>query len=321
MGHVIEHMFLFLVFPGLLFTAAVGFLLQWGDRRLAAMLQWRVGPPPAQPVWDVAKLLGKEVIVPEQAWRRGFLALPFVALSAAALAATLIWSAALQIDVAPVGDLIVVLYVLAIPALAVMLGAACSGNPLGAVGASREMKLILAYELPFVIAIVVAVFQRRTLGEEVVSASTLSLSGLVEFQKEVGAIIARPSGLLAFIVALLCCHAKLGLVPFDMAEAECEIGEGAHIEFSGALLGLLRLTRALLTAALPVLLVTVFWGGMEQSAGGGAVFLLKVLLIVVIHVLIRSTSPRVRIDQAMRFFWGPATLLALIALLLAGSGA
>jgi NADH-quinone oxidoreductase subunit H len=320
MGELTEWVFFLLIFPGMLFSAALGLLLSWVDRKVTAMVQWRKGPPLTQPFWDVLKRFGKEVIVPAQAWAAGFLALPFVAFAAAALAGTFVWLAAVRDPVAPLGDLIVVLYLLAIPTLAVILGGAASGNPLGAIGASRDMKLMLAYELPFVIALLVAVFQERTVGGQAVHAGTLSLSGLVEFQDAHGSFLGRPSGILAFLVAILCAHAKLGFVPFDLAEAECEIGEGAMLEYSGAGLGLFKLTQAVLLATLPTLLVTVFWGGIDLDLAGALAFLGKVVLILVLFVLIKNTNPRVRIDQAMRFFWGPLTALALVALLLAQLG-
>jgi NADH-quinone oxidoreductase subunit H len=320
MAQLTESLLLYLLFPGLLFSIVLGLGLCWFDRKLTAMVQWRRGPPASQPFWDVIKLFGKELIVPVQSWAAGFLALPFVALAAVGLAATYVWLAALRLDVMPLGDLVVVIYLLVMPTLAVILGGAASGNPLGAVGASRDMKLMLAYELPFVIALLVAVFQVREVGGESVRAATFSLTGLVEHQAEYGAILWRPSGVIAFLVALVCTHAKLGFVPFDLAEAECEIGEGALLEYSGGALGLFKLTQAVLLATMPVLLVTVFWGGLSVTPLGLLAFVGKLLLIVVVFVLVKNTNPRVRIDQAMRFFWGPVTGLAVLALLLAGWG-
>ena len=315
-----EWLFFFLIFPGIAFAVGLGLAMSWVDRKVTALVQWRQGPSAPQPFWDVVKLLGKEVILPEQAWTAGFLAFPFVAFASAALAATLTWHAALRLPGGTFGDLIVVLYLLAIPSLAVILGGAASGNPLGAVGASRDMKLVLGYELPLVTALLVAVFQHRALDGHDVTAATLSLDGLVRFQDAVGAVIYRPSGILAFLVALSCCHAKLGFVPFDQAEADTEIAEGALIEYSGPLLALFKLTQAVQLATLPVLLVTVFWGGFQPTAWGVAAFAAKVLLVLVILVLVKNTNPRVRIDQAMRFFWGPVAGTAFLALVLAQIG-
>lgn len=319
MARLGEWLFFYLVFPGALFTLTLGLALSWVDRKVSARVQWRRGPAPGQPFWDVAKLLGKEVVLPEPAWT-GYLILPFVACAAAVLAATLVWHAALGLPGGALGDLVVVFYLLAIPGLAVVLGGAASGNPLGALGASREMKLVLGYELPLLIALLVAVFQRRAFDGQEVAAATLSLQGLVRFQDLAGAALYRPSGLLALLVALICCQAKLGLVPFDQAEADTEIAEGALIEYSGPPLALFRLTQAVQLVTLPVLLVTVFWGGAGRTPGGVLAFAAKVLLLLVLFVLIRNTNPRVRIDQALRFFWGPASAVAILALVLARMG-
>ncbi len=316
MGDVSAWVFFLLIFPGMLFSVLLGLSLSWVDRKVTALVQWRQGPPPTQPFWDVIKLLGKEVVLPAESWVSGFLTLPFVAFSATALAATIVWLALLDVGAAPIGDLFVVLYLLSIPSLAVILGGASSGNPLGAIGASRDMKLVLGFELPFVIALLVAVFQSHP---EVIGATT-SLSGLQALQHEFGSVLSRPSGVLAFLVAILCAHAKLGFVPFDVAEAETEIGEGALVEYSGAALGFFKLTNALLLSVLPVFLVLVFWGGLTPTPLGVVAFVAKVVLIVVLFVLVKNTNPRVRIDQALRFFWGPVTVVALIALILAQLG-
>lgn len=315
-----EWLFFYLVFPGAAFTVALGLAMSWVDRKVTALVQWRRGPGPSQPFWDVMKLLGKEVVVPEQAWTAGFLAFPFVALAAATLAATLTWHAALRLPGGALGDLVVVLYLLAIPSLAVILGGAASGNPLGAVGSSRDMTLVLGYELPLVIALLVAVFQHRTVSGQDVTAATLSLAGIVGFQDAAGAVLYRPSGVLALLVALLCCHAKLGFVPFDQAEADTEIAEGALVEYSGPPLAMFKLTQAVQLATLPVLLVTVFWGGVTTTPGGLSAFVAKLLLLLVAFVLVKNTNPRVRIDQALRFFWGPVTGVAVVALVLARMG-
>jgi NADH-quinone oxidoreductase subunit H len=314
-----EWLFFYLLFPGAVFTLTLGLALSWVDRKVGALVQWRKGPPPGQPFWDVVKLLGKEIVVPREAWP-GYLVLPFVGCAAAVLAATLVWHAALGLPGGALGDLVVVFYLLAIPGLAIVLGGAASGNPLAAVGASREMKLVLGYELPLLVALLVAVFQRRPLDGGEAAAATLSLEGLVRFQELAGDVVTRPSGILAILVAFVCCHAKIGLVPFDQAEADTEIAEGALLEYGGAPLALFKLTQAVELATLPVLLVTVFWGGLERTPAGAAAFTGKVVLLVVLFVLVRNTNPRVRIDQALRFFWGPATALALVALVLARWG-
>jgi NADH-quinone oxidoreductase subunit H len=124
-----------------------------------------------------------------------------------------------------------------------------------------------------------------------------------------GSNIASLSGALAFLVAIFCMQAKLCFVPFDASEAEQEIMAGVLIEYSGPPLAAFKLTRAILIYVMPLFLITLFLG-----KDIGVLFLtLKYLLILVIAVLIKNTNPRLRIDQALRFFWGPVTAVAVMA--------
>jgi len=109
-------------------------------------------------------------------------------------------------------------------------------------------------------------------------------------------------------------QAKLALVPFDASEAETEIMGGVLIEYSGMLLAIFKLTKTMLMVALPLFLITLFWQGFNF------VSLWKYVVLLVIIVLIRNTNPRVRIGQAVRFFWGKMTMLAVLAVLLAIKG-
>jgi NADH-quinone oxidoreductase subunit H len=207
-----------------------------------------------------------------------------------------------------VGDLIVVLYLLTMPALAVILGSFASRNPLASLGGSREIKLIMAYELPFILAIVVTVIKTHSINFGEILQAPMALGS--------------PSGVIALIVAVICMQAKLTLVPFDMPEAETELTGGAYIEYSGPPLAMFKLTRAMMLFTVPMFLVAVFWGGIGFDKGAVSIILgiLKYVLLVVITVLVRNTAPRVRIDQAVRFFWGPMTLAAMLAVGLAAAG-
>jgi len=287
-------------------TLVLGLAMKWVDRKVTAMVQWRVGPPWYQPVADVAKLLGKETIVPQNARRTGFLLAPLVGFAAVVVAAAILWAVNLDPKASFVGDLIVVIYLLTIPSLAVVIGGASSGNPHGAIGASREMKLILAYELPLVLVMVPAM---------IAGGWTLKLGSILEAQSVGWATNVALT--LGFLVGLLCIQAKLGLVPFDCAEAETEIMGGVYCEYSGPPLAVFYLTRAMMLATLPVLLITVLWGGFHFGSVTGAIAsVLKYVLVIVVTVLVRNTNPRVRIDHAMKFFWFGLTPVAIIAVVL-----
>ena len=141
-----------LIFPGFLFCFLSGLLLCGIDRKLVARMQKRVGPPVLQPFYDFFKLLGKETIIPVTANRTVFLLAPLVGLAAQVVLQLFIPVFSFN-AFQGVADVIVILYLLLIPALSVILGAASSGSPYSGVGLSREMVTILAVELPLVLVL------------------------------------------------------------------------------------------------------------------------------------------------------------------------
>lgn len=307
---VARYLLYYLIFPGFVFSAVVGLLTTWVDRKVTARVQWRVGPPWYQPFADTVKLMGKEIVVPAGARRTGFLLMPLVGLAAATLASTILWLANLNPESSFIGDVIVLIYIMTIPATAMILGASASGNPLGILGASREMKLLFAYELPLVISVLTTVYK----------AGSFSFQSILQHQGQEGVMLGSISGVIAFIVTIFCAQAKLTLVPFDIPEAETEIAGGSHIEYSGGALAIVRLNMALMYFVMPVFMITIFWGGIAFTGIRILTSILKYVAIVVIFVLIKNTNPRVRIDQAVRFFWGPMFILSVAAMILAVLG-
>ena len=299
---------LYLLVYGFLVTAVLGLVASWVDRKVTARVQYRVGPPVLQPLIDIVKLLGKETLVPRGASRNAFLVAPLIGLAGAVAVATVLWVNQLYPDHGFTGDWIVVIYLLTIPSMSIILGGFASRNPLASIGASREMKLVLSYELPFILAMLVPV---------VGSGGSIRLGEILLVQQGSGAFAENISGILALIVALLCVQAKLALVPFDAPEAETEIVHGPLIEYSGSGLAVYRLTKNMLMFILPFLLIQMFLGGFVFSGWGILWSVLKFVGILALITVIRNTNPRVRIDQAMRFFWGPMTIIAAAALVLA----
>jgi len=297
----------YLIFPGFVFTALVGLLATWIDRKVSARVQWRQGPPWFQPFMDILKLLGKETIVPENASKMIFFGAPLVGLAVATLVSTILGLASTNPQLTFVGDLIVVLYLLTIPSTALIIGGSASGNPIAAIGSSREMKLILAYELPFIIAVFTLISK----------VGSISLGSILQYQASHGMLIGSVSGCLAFVVVLLVIQAKLGIAPFDIAEAEQEIMAGPLLEYSGPALALFRLTKAMLYWTLPLLMQILFLGGINLTSVVGVLwFILKYVIILTLIILIKNTNPRIRIDQAVRFFWGPVVVIAILAFVL-----
>lgn len=268
----------------------------------------RKGPPLLQPVFDIAKLMVKETCVPESSPTWLFLSAPLVGLAGVSLASMILCQAMWNPGVTFGGDLIVVMYLLALPSLSMILGAFASQNPLASLGGSREMKLVLAYELPFVLAVCVPI----------VSAQSIQLGEILSVQ----AVATTVSGVLALFVAVIAMQARLTRVPFDIPEAECELGSGVLIEYSGPALAIYKLNQAMMLFTGPMFLLFLYGGGISFSDGWltAGFGMLKFLGLVTLIVLIRNTAPRLRIDQAMKFLWGPVTLAAIIALVLAWWG-
>jgi NADH-quinone oxidoreductase subunit H len=305
---MVKDLLYYLLFPGFLFIAVAGGILAGFDRKITAWLQFRKGPPLIQPFYDFLKLLlVKETILPARGSVITFLAAPILAVTGAALSGIMILLPAFGIHHGFNGDIIVLFYLLTIPSLTYILGALAAGNPLAAVGASREMKLILSYELTFLLALAAVVMK---------AGMTIRLNEIIEAQQGNAPFIGSISGVLLFIVLIFCVQAKLGLVPFDMAEAEAEINHGAFIEYSGSAYALIKLAKYMMMFVLPSFLCLLLLGGLR---GGGIHILasiLKLLGIVLLITIIRNTNPRVRIDQAMRFFFVGMNLLVIIAVVL-----
>lgn len=280
-------------------TIVLGLVASWIVRKVSALVQWRVGPPLLQPLYDVMKLLGKEILVPQDAQQGVFLFAPLVGLAGVLLLSVMLWRITVA-GTAFMGDIIVAIYLMVLPSLALIFGSSASASPHAAIGTSREMKLVMGYELPLVLAFIVVII--KTGGQ--LSLATIS-------QQTVALSI---SGMLAFLVALLCVQAKLGFVPFDIAESETEVASGIIIEYSGALLAAWKLMQAVMLVALPLFLVIVFLGGFAESVWAG---IGKYVLILVLLILIKNTNPRVRIDQAMKFFWFYCGIALAVAIILA----
>ncbi len=303
-----QQIFYFLVFPGLLFAGVAGGLLSWFDRKVTAWVQFRRGPVLMQPFYDFLKLLlVKETIVPARGSVLTFLAAPVFGLFGAGISAVFILLPAFGIASGFTGDVIVIFYLLTIPSLSYVIGALASGNPLASVGASREIKLMAGFELTLLLIFAAVIMK---------SGMNISLYGIIEYQQENGALIGSLSGILLFIAVIFCIQAKLGMVPFDIAEAETELSEGAFIEFSGPPYALIKLTKYIMLLVLPALAGAMLLGGLHFGGLSGLWSVLKILAVVLLLTLIRNTNPRVKVGQAMRFFfiWMNALVIAAIIL-------
>ena len=291
------------VFPGGLFALALGLFLKGCDRRVEARLQRRVGPPLIQPFLDLIKLSAKEVIIPASAVRGAFLAAPVVALGGIAMCAALLPVPGVTDGLPKMGDLLVIFYLFPIPAMAIMLAGSSSGSPYGGIGFSREMIMMLAYEVPLLM-IMLTVAMKVGGG----SGAEFSLTRIMDYQAEHGSFGLTPVMWPAFLAWLMFLPATLGVPPFDQPEAETEILEGPLLEYSGVLL------------ALGVVLF--FPGTISDIPAVNLVwFVVKCVLFMLLTLTaVKSATGRLRIEQALSFFFKYPTGLAFLSLVLVWIG-
>lgn len=292
----------FFLFPGFAFAFIVSWFSYWTFRKLRARLQARRGPPWYQPAIDLVKLFSKENVIPATAHRTYFVLAPLLALSSLLLTLMLIPIGFTSAPLAFVGDLIAVIYLLLVFSVSGALAGSASGSPYGAIGASRELSLIIGYEVAFAAGALVPALV----------AKSLLLSDIVASQVAGNWIIFRfPFGAVA---VLLCIAAKLKVKPFDIPDAKQEIIAGPFTEYAGPLMGIWYLARMLAWFVLSALYVNLFLGG-----GDGLVFplnlisfLVKCFVVVIVMTLIDVANARYRIDQAFSKYLTLIFLLALI---------
>jgi len=290
-----------LLFPGLVFTAFCGMIAWWIERKLSALFQHRVGPPWYQNFIDFFKLLGKESIVPADSAIIMYSVAPLIAFASVVAFATVLGSAVfLNIEIA--GDLILLLYLSSLVSTGIFLGASASANVYAAIGASREIKMLLADELVFIMVVLVPVVKS---GFSFRFGAVLNTSAITSF-----------SGVMAYILGLMCIQAKLALQPFDLPEAETELAGGVEIEYSGVLLGIWKLTKAMEFFIYPLFLSVLFFG-IGKGFVGILLNVLFYILTLIILIIVKNVNPRVTIDKMLNFFWKVLSPLALIALVLA----
>lgn len=312
MIEVVNFFFNSLVFPGLLFASVVGLLYIGIDRKCCGHMQNRIGPPIWQEFLDIGKLMGKEDITPSAAQPLVFNAAPLLALGAAVTVMLLLPITSAQPALTMVADLIVIIYLLNIPAIGMMLGGYSSGSPFGSTGAARYVVQLFSYELVFILAIITVVAR----------VGSLNLTTIVGYQAQRGWLILDWRLLPAVVAAFISVQGKLMRVPFDIPEAETEIVHGPLTEYSGPKLAIWRLVYDIETLVVAGFIAALFLGGPVSYVIGGVQipgvvdFLIKTLAIVLVTTTFRNAMARLRIDQALKFYWTFAAFLAVLSLVL-----
>lgn len=295
------------------------------DRVVHARMQRRLGPPYLQPFYDLMKLFVKENIVPRRAIAWVFNSAPVLAVTAVLLVFLYIPMGSMPPILGTSGDVILIVYLFALSAVAMVAGGFASGSPYANIGAQREMVLMMSYEVPLSIVVTTMAYfaYKNGMPGEPFSLSTFVAMPIWGVADWIGIL-----GLFALFLALMAVvPAEVGKVPMDIAEAKTEILEGLISEYSGRNLAMFKLTFALRNSAMCAVVVSLFFpwniGAVLGLTGAGLLladfvfFWLKVLLLQVFGVtVIRTAFGRLKIWQASQFYWVQVGGLALAGMIL-----
>lgn len=323
-------------------VAILGFILVavlyiiWGLRRVMGAIQSRIGPNRvgpqglAQTIADAIKLLQKEDVIPEGADRWLFTLAPIIVFVPAYVVYV----------VMPFGNGVIakdlnigILFISAVSSIAVIgiiVAGWSSNNKWSLLGAFRAAAQLVAYEVPMLLALCVPVL----------FAGTFSMQGIVQAQSgyAFGFIpkwfIFSGWGIpaLAFVIYLSAGLAEVNQTPFDIMEAESELVAGFNVEYSGMKFALFFLEEFAASFTISAIAAAVFFGGWNAplpflgahltGLAGQIVsvfwFLAKAFGMVLLLMWIRSSWPRVRVDQLMNFGWKVMIPAGLVVVLIAG---
>lgn len=290
-----------LIIPGFLFMSSYGFLVEFADRKLYARMQNRIGPPWYQPLADFLKLIGKKTIIPGDADESMFRNMPIVSLAAIASAFLYVPVLGMNAVFSFSGDLIIVLYFLVIPTLAMFLAGWYSRGVFATLGATRILTQMFVYEVPLFISLLAPALL----------AGSWSISGIAAYYAAhpLYALINIP----CMCIALVAFQCKMERAPFDSPEAETEIVSGALVEYGGRLLAYFRLAsncELVLILSLFSAIYLPFMTGMLWL--DVILYFVKTLLGLFLLTLMRATMARLVISEIVRFCWKYLTPVALL---------
>jgi NADH-quinone oxidoreductase subunit H len=296
---------------GVIALVAVNALfLIWMERKVSAHMQLRPGPMEVgfhgaiQTVADALKLMGKELITPEEVDRPVYLMAPIIIFLPVLLSFLVIpFSETWIIQDMNVG-IVLILGFSTLAVLAILMAGWSSNNKYAVFGAIRSVAQNVAYEIPLLITVMSIVLM----------VGSFKLTDIVAAQSKTWFVLVQP---LAFILYVICATAETNRAPFDLPEAESELVAGFHTEYSGmrfALFFLAEYTNMFIVSAVATVL---FLGGWRGPYLPGVVwFLLKVYAVIFLLMWFRWTFPRVRFDQLVTFAWKILIPLAFVNLLL-----
>jgi NADH-quinone oxidoreductase subunit H len=317
-------------------------MLIWGERRVVAKMQSRVGPNrlgPAgilQTVADGIKLFFKEDIAPSSIDRLTYYAAPLASATVAILAFAVIpfggafelagREVRLQVWDPEIG-LLWILAMSSIGVYGIVLAGWASGSKYPLLGGVRSSAQMISYELAMGLSLASVFIYTGTLrASEIVAAQDGTLLAVTLGNTTVGLpawnIIPMAP---AFVLFLAAAVAETQRPPFDLPEAEGELVGGFHTEYSGAKFAMFFLAEFMNVITMSAVVVTMFLGGPGGPVAGPAWlqailptfwFVLKVFIIVFVFVWLRATLPRVRYDRLMDLGWRVMLPLGLVWVLL-----
>jgi NADH-quinone oxidoreductase subunit H len=314
-------------------TLAIAAYSTYGERKVAAFLQDRIGPNRAgpfgiwQPLADGLKMLFKEDFAPEASSRFLFILGPSITMMCALMTGVVIpWGQDLTIAghtfSLTITDLnIGVLYVFGVISIGVygiMIGGWASNNKFSLMGAIRASSQVISYELSMGLALIGLLMITGTLSLKEISAQQHGWHWYVLYQ---------PVG---FIIFLVCAFAETSRTPFDLPECETELVGGYHTEYSSMKLGFYLFAEYINMFISSALMATLYFGGYNfpfmghMAAAGvspnvitllGTFFLfMKIFAFIFFFMWVRWTIPRFRYDQLMNLGWKILIPLAIVNL-------
>ncbi|MBL7775505.1 MAG: NADH-quinone oxidoreductase subunit NuoH [Saprospiraceae bacterium] len=313
-------------------TLTVAAYATFGERKVAAFMQDRVGPNRAgpfgllQPLADGVKFFTKEDFMPNAAERWLYILAPGAFMFVACMTSAVIpWGTQLSLfgrEIAlQVTDLnIGILYILGFTSLGVygiMIGGWASNNKYSLYGAIRASSQMISYELAMGLALIAVVMMTGTLSLKEMALQQAGLNWNIWYQP------------LGFIIFFTCALAECNRAPFDMAECETELIGGYHTEYSSMKLGFFLFAEYINMFIACAVISTVYFGGynfplVEPSWLGGLmgpiVMFAKTFFFIFVFMWIRWTLPRFRYDQLMRLGWKALIPLSIVNMLLTGGG-
>ncbi len=283
---------------------AAGILLSWKLRKIFARVQLRGGPllwlpgrwrdinrsKVLQPLYDIQKLFSKQTIIPHTATPLFYWG-PILALACAVMSAWLVPIAGVAIDYS--FSSVVLFYLLFGVLLFIIVGGTTSASLFAAIGSVREIELMLANEIPFILSMF----------SLAIMYDTLSINGMMGFN-----LLYNPFAAVAMFIAIM---VKLHIKPFDISEAESEIVGGMTTEYSGKLLGVLEVIKVISVFVLLALFADLFLWVPATGLAAVAVFVVGVVATGVSIGLVNALFARFRIDQATSWLFRFSTIIAI----------